>query len=699
MEELTMPGQFDGTQGVFTGENSPGEILRSAEILNRERGHENFGPLSLTHGFTPGPDPLAALPSSHAAWDELARDLPELYASLELRRRLERAEPFDASESALPDRYLQRAATVLGILVHAYHRVSPRHDTPTPDAILVPWHEVCARLGRETPFLSYLDLIVCNWRFRDPAGTGPRTVENLRLLVPTVGTDEEQFFYLTQLEMLHRGSPLVGSSIRACAAVEFDDAPSLAAEMTAMADCVADITRYGLPKIDPLAGRAFHVDPVVWAKTVAPLAVPLVEHGLGPSGTASPMFHLLDSVIGRAGYRSFIGNEASRLRENFPVAWRSFIQSVGCRSLPDYVATGGHPELEAALAGLRKAYSGEGGLLSRHRLKVSGYLNTSYRVGRDVTISGFPAAVRVGNELAASRAERLSGTGTEEKSPLPAIQPAPEPEQRIIFPSELLRHDHRASRQWICFENQVYDVTRFLRRHPGGATPLTNYLGTDVTEIFEHIGHDRDDGVTAILRRMRIGVARRPALLLTDKTRSTPLACTYETWLGWAAELTQRSNALAADLSIRDARTSAATERGELTRYTLQFAVEVHERFVARTRLDIATTITEELRGGIESSALPLYRADHLVSAVTQLYDALESADEMQLKLLEEEWREVTERDLTYLRSVKSIIVHGLHDMETRHANTPDDLPQLLGHRIDAIHEATASYHRADNDA
>ncbi|KPC88531.1 hypothetical protein ADL35_03665 [Streptomyces sp. NRRL WC-3753] len=71
----------------------------------------------------------------------------------------------------------------------------------------------------------------------------------------------------------------------------------------------------------------------------------------------------------------------------------------------------------------------------------------------------------------------------------------------------------------------------------------------------------------------------------------------------------------------------------------------------------------------------------------------------MQLKLLEEEWREVTERDLTYLRSVKSIIVHGLHDMETRHANTPDDLPQLLGHRIDAIHEATASYHRADNDA
>ncbi|MET9773103.1 hypothetical protein ABZ023_02410 [Streptomyces sp. NPDC006367] len=192
---------------------------------------------------------------------------------------------------------------------------------------------------------------------------------------------------------------------------------------------------------------------------------------------------------------------------------------------------------------------------------------------------------------------------------------------------------------------------------------------------------------------------RAPTSLLTDKTRSTPLASAYETWLGRAAELTQRSNALAADLSIRDARTSAATARGELTRCTLRFAVEVHERFVARTRLDIATTITEELRRGIESSALPPYRADHLSSAVTQLYDALESADELQLKLLEKEWLEATERDLTYLRSVKSIHVHGLHDMETRRTNTPDGLPQLLGHRIDALHEATASYHRAHKDA
>ncbi|MET9773104.1 cytochrome b5 domain-containing protein [Streptomyces sp. NPDC006367] len=57
--------------------------------------------------------------------------------------------------------------------------------------------------------------------------------------------------------------------------------------------------------------------------------------------------------------------------------------------------------------------------------------------------------------------------------------------------------------------------------HPGGATPLANYLGTDVTEIFEYIGHDRDGGVTAFLCRMWNGVAGRPHP--SSRTRPVPL--------------------------------------------------------------------------------------------------------------------------------------------------------------------------------
>uniref|UniRef100_UPI0034DF4BF7 hypothetical protein n=1 Tax=Streptomyces harbinensis TaxID=1176198 RepID=UPI0034DF4BF7 len=360
---------------------SPGEIVDTAENLSRKQGHDNAGPLSWATGFTSAAPPVQRLPASHALWDEVAAELPELYAGLRLRRRLESLPVLDAGPQALPDAFLQRAATVLGILVHAYHRVEPRHDTPTPASVLTPWHQVCARLGRDTPFLSYLDLVITNWRPGDPQDTSPARpllVEDVRLLVPTVGTDEEQFFYLTQLEMLSRGTPLVGAAVDAHTATAHEDARALTDRLLLMTECVREITALGLRKIDPRPGRRFHVDPVVWAKTVAPLAVPLVRHGLGPSGTASPMFHLLDAVVGRTGYRSFIGEEAGRLRANYPANWRAFIDSVAAADISGHAAATAHPPLHEALAGLRAVYAGENGLLARHRLKVAGYLNTSY---------------------------------------------------------------------------------------------------------------------------------------------------------------------------------------------------------------------------------------------------------------------------------------------------------------------------------
>ncbi len=169
---------------------------------------------------------------------------------------------------------------------------------------------MCAHLGRDTPFLSYLGLVMNNWRPSGPQDTSPARpflVKDVRLLAPALGTDEEPFFYLTQLELLSRGTPLVAAAVDAHPVNTHEDARALTGRLLRMTECVRESPRWGLRKIDPRLGRRFHVDPVVRAKTVARLAMPLVRRGLGPSGTASPMFHLLDSVIGRTGYRSFIG--------------------------------------------------------------------------------------------------------------------------------------------------------------------------------------------------------------------------------------------------------------------------------------------------------------------------------------------------------------------------------------------------------
>ncbi|MFB7761467.1 cytochrome b5 domain-containing protein [Streptomyces xiamenensis] len=650
---------------------APGDIVDQAESRSRGQGHDHAGPLSWTASFTPAAPPLQRFPASHAHWDEMAAELPALYASLEVRRRLETLPVLDAGPDALADAFLQRAATVLGIVVHAYHRVEPRHETPTPASVLTPWHQVCARLGRERPFLSYLDLVVANWRPRDPdtPTARPLLVEAVRLLVPTVGTDEEQIFYLTQLEMLSRGTPLLTAAADAVTATDRDDPHTLTDRLLGMTACVREITAYGLRKIEPRPGRRFHVDPVVWAKTVAPLAVPLVRHGLGPSGTASPMFHLLDTVIGRTGYRSFIGEEARRLRASHPPNWRAFLESTAAADISGYATAHPHPPLRAALTGLRAAYAGEDGLLARHRLKVAGYLNTSYRIGRDVTISGFPAAARVAGELATSRTERPA---PEPPAPTTPHAPAPPGERAVGFP-EVLRHDHTGDRHWIVVEDGVYDVTDFLARHPGGVAPLHSYLGTDATAIFEELGHHRDRVVTARLRRLRVGRLEHPPGTGTG---------TYATWLRWATDLTRRGNAFLTDLSIRESRTSLASGTGDLTPYTLQFAIEAHERFHDRTYGDITGALHHDLTGSPAAPPTTDPLSPHL-------YAALPGAGPQTLQHLEKIWREAITLDQLLLHTVRSALIAGLTHLH-RH---PAHLAPLLPHLAHVTTAATTYHH------
>lgn len=404
-------------------------VLLAAEADTARAGLSNGGPLSATRGFLPAVDPPARLPGSHRAWDELAADLPTLYRSLRLRAAVDTLPALPADPDALPDTALQRAATVLGIVAHAYHRVQPlRPVGATPAVLRLPWAEVCRRLGRPAPALTYADLIVANWRRSRPRAD--LTVEDLRLLVPTVDNDEERRFYLTQVEMLARSAPLVTAAVRAQEAVLADDPAALTDELHAVTDCLDVLTTAVLPKIDPNPWGRSHVDPVVWAKTVAPLAVPVEPGGPGPSGTSSPLFHLVDVLLGRSQYATVLGDEARRLREVYPPHWRDFLSAVAAVPVTDYVVRRGHRPLEAALRELVTRYVDDAGLLGRHRLKVYGYLELAFKLGRSVTIGGFSGLFRdrtwdeVDEAIAASRAERTSPVPPVHRVPVRAVAAA-----------------------------------------------------------------------------------------------------------------------------------------------------------------------------------------------------------------------------------------------------------------------------------
>jgi sulfite reductase alpha subunit-like flavoprotein len=388
-------------------------ILTTASQANERAGHENLGFLSESHGIMPTQPPLLHLPAGYEAWDEMAANLPELYRTLQVRKALEAMPVLSAAQADLPDEYLLRASVIISMLAHSYHRVeADPPQNPMPDGIQKPWEEIGRRLDTPAPHLSYIDLIMYNWRLVDPDRDDPMRVDNLRLLVPTVDNKEERIFYLTQVETLAQCTPVISALVRAQEAAYRDDVDALKRELILITGGLQHVTYKSFMTINPNPHSDSHVDPVVWAKTVAPFAVPIHEGTAGPSGTSAPIFHMLDTFFGRQSYVSRFGEEMLHLRDWYPRHWQNFIEALGEISIADYVETKGDPTLKGIFKDATQAYAGDSGFLSRHRLKVYGYLDIGFKVGRSVTITGFTGLFKdrtwdaVDVELADSRDER-----------------------------------------------------------------------------------------------------------------------------------------------------------------------------------------------------------------------------------------------------------------------------------------------------
>lgn len=389
------------------------KVLDEASLRHRELKNENLGFLSEGCGFMPVDLPRLSLPPAFAAWDQAAALLPELHRTLRLRRVLDDLPLLPADAEHLDEGSLLRAGSLLAMLSHAYQYVEPRPPDRLPEALLQPWKTVRDRLGRGPAVLNYIDLIVYNWRLLNPQRPDPMRIDNMRLAIPTVDNNEERVFYLTQAEILAHASPIVGAVVRAQEAVITDDPEALESELTTIIDCLKRIVRESLLNINPNPGSPYYVDPVIWAKTVAPFAVPFERNVQGPSGTTSPLFNTLDIFFRRQGYESFLGREIYNLRDTYPPLWRQYLQAVGEISVPGYVQQRGNANLKGLLLDAFATYAGEHGFLGRHRMKVYGYLQLAFKVGRSVTIGGFRGVFRdrtwdqVDSELEIARVERM----------------------------------------------------------------------------------------------------------------------------------------------------------------------------------------------------------------------------------------------------------------------------------------------------
>jgi len=391
-------------------------VLSNAIETTQSLGNENLGFLSEAHGFMPSRPPLLKLPPAYQAWDERVENLPELYRTLTLRDALDQMPILSAGADTLPDEYLLRASMLISILGHAYFRIQPDPPDRIPDSIMQPWHEITQRLGRHGPVLSYIDLIIYNWKLVDPMLDDPIIVENMLLMVPTVDNIVERIFYLGQVEILSRLTPVIGAAVRAQEAVHRDDPEALKQELVLITEMLHRVTYDSLQKIDLNPhNESYHLDTVVWAKTVGPLAVSIEEGVPGPSGIASPIFHLLDEFLGRQTYTTRLGEEMTHIREWYPKNWRDFLEAIGQISVANYVENSRSKTLKGIFQDTRQAYVAETGFLGRHRLKAYGFLETAFKVGRTVTIGSFSGEFKdrawdeVHSQLNNSQLERSSG--------------------------------------------------------------------------------------------------------------------------------------------------------------------------------------------------------------------------------------------------------------------------------------------------
>ena len=419
-------------------------VLEAALARNDALGHDNFGSLSYSHGFLPRREPLRALPPSHRAWDEIAYAIPALFRNYRVRQAVHELPILSADD--LPDEYLLRASSLFGILAHLYWYCEP--DPPEagiPPPIQRPWEQIADRLERLAPHLSFIDLNSHNWNFIDPALDNPFVVENLRLAIPMVGNEDERRFQMTPVQMLYEFAPLLETMLTAQEAVLRDDPRALTAALVVISDALKYQTFHTLMQVNPNPYSDHYINPVVWGKTAALFASPFQPNNAvpGPSGTAIPSFTSLDIFFGRKSYSTSVGTQTDRTRGWFPRHWRDWLAALEVVSVPEYVARHSDRTLKGIFDEARDAYAGESGLLSRHRLKVYGFLDLSFKAGRVKTLGGTSGSYservwdRVAVELDEARLERygryLPTTYLVKVKRVASLGEGSQPAHRIVF--------------------------------------------------------------------------------------------------------------------------------------------------------------------------------------------------------------------------------------------------------------------------
>lgn len=411
-----LPASEHDLLAVALGAPARQVIIRAEEIGPPSGWKDGF--LTSEYGFVPPEsldDSVAALAQSAGrVWSDLAERMPGCVARGRARESCAALPVVEGTEDVIPDTALWAALVALGMICSIY-RYEDKHDghegvsmktsssnnllkvdlgddvieevKGLPRSIGLPYTQICKRMGRPIPHLTFVDQSSYNVKIRDPKSTYPYVArfDNMDLRWPMFG-DQSEIAFLKGVADTSASFQHGPDAIASCQEhVMNRNIEGLLREMVRLKEILERMPN-AFHTISPNPSSGDNYVPanewVRWAKFSAPLS----RRCPASSGLQFPPYLLMDAFLGRKKYDSFLGLEGIHLRAWQPSNLRAFIAAVeNYYSIPEFVMRSGDARLMGVLDGIVEAYAGERGFMGVHRYKVFGILEVAGKTGRTET--------------------------------------------------------------------------------------------------------------------------------------------------------------------------------------------------------------------------------------------------------------------------------------------------------------------------
>ncbi|XP_056274027.1 indoleamine 2,3-dioxygenase 1 [Pseudoliparis swirei] len=291
-------------------------------------------------------DPLEELPPYYQPWMDIALRVPELVHSHELRFHINKM-PRLSSQFLQTHRELRLAHLALSMMTMGYNWQEGENNTVEilPRNLAVPYWEVSQRLGLP-PILTHADVVLANWRKKDPEG--PFDMENLELLCSLPGGDSTQGFFLVTLLVELAAVPALKNIPTVINGVRCGDSETVARALEDISQSIQDMTeKFKLIHVYVEPSVFYGVMRIYLSGWKDNPCMPkgLVYEGVqaepmeysGGSAAQSSLLQCFDELLG-VQHEATSGAFLSRMRDYMPPAHKLLIQDISLQpSLKSFV--------------------------------------------------------------------------------------------------------------------------------------------------------------------------------------------------------------------------------------------------------------------------------------------------------------------------------------------------------------------------